>query len=554
MPDTAFGATRTVPPLWTRLDTFLLLLACLCALCASSLLHFPLTDSFHFGEFFAAALSMTKPLGNSPLPFTIHGGADVFPYLILKTVYGHDNNLIAKTALSYGGLSAIANLLMILTLISAAGVFHARAFWLLPFALFAQDAIGFRDLFFAVNFLIFVQLCKTPRNTASLRWLFSTMLGACLALGLLWTHDRGLVSLAIFMLPLLALRLGLGPIFLALFAFAFTLTFLAENLQGFSLNQLIENILFLVRTGGQWRYPTDLSVVGLAGVSVAVNGGMLLVLGRRMYAFRAEPAHFAILLCVALCLLAFMKIGLNRVDLQHAKMTLWAPLFALPLVVSKDQAGVFVLANHSKVRIFLGLFAVALAPLFLNTEVGRFLFVPFLLICLITANAVPSWLQKRLVFLAAALSFAFLLTNIIRPARAMLSGKTGFFSAQNWSLADNQAVSDPIVWAANTLRNAGAPCVFDMTNSGLINAYAKLPACTQFSYPVYAGSQDEASMLGAIVALKPAAVVISGTVDAFAIDGVPMPKRFPVLAARLEQDYSRQMCQFGFCIGYLTAK
>jgi hypothetical protein len=371
---------------------------------------------------------------------------------------------------------------------------------------------------------------------------------------LLWSHDRGLVSLASFTLPLFALRLRLGSLLVGLSTFALTLALLGAILQGLSLNHLIANILFLLRTGKQWQYPTDLSVIGLAGVSIGVNAVILLLLGRRIYDLRRQPEKLAVLLFVALSLLAFMKIGLNRVDLQHAKMTLWAPLFALPLIAFKGLSDVLPLASHPKVRITLGLGSLLLVPLFLNTEVGRYLFVPFLLICLIFALKVHTRLQRGFALLAIALSFSFLLTNIIRPARAMLAGKAGIVSVQNWGLSDEHAVSGSIAWAANALREAGANCVFDMTNSGLINAYSKLPACTQFSYPVYAGAEDEAGMIATIAARKPAAIVISGAVDSYKIDDISMPERFPALSAQLEQDYRHQICQFGYCIGYLASK
>lgn len=107
-----------------------------------------------------------------------------------------------------------------------------------------------------------------------------------------------------------------------------------------------------------------------------------------------------------------------------------------------------------------------------------------------------------------------------------------------------------VVWAAQTLEDGGAHCVFDLSNSGLINGLAQLPTCSQFAYPVYASPAYEDELIAAVLDSNPRAIVWSSADWGYAIDGRNMPARFPRLTTTLATTYPNEVCRSGYCIRF----
>ena len=120
------------------------------------------------------------------------------------------------------------------------------------------------------------------------------------------------------------------------------------------------------------------------------------------------------------------------------------------------------------------------------------------------------------------------------------------------SLPSNSAmVTDGVRWVSQELTNSGSHCVFDLSNNGVINGLTGLPACTRFSYLVYADQRYEDEILDSVRSSKPNAIVYSSTYWSFSIDGKSMHIRFPVLNNYLLENYPYEKCTFGYCVRYL---
>ena len=90
--------------------------------------------------------------------------------------------------------------------------------------------------------------------------------------------------------------------------------------------------------------------------------------------------------------------------------------------------------------------------------------------------------------------------------------------------------------------------MFDLSNSGTINALLALPSCSRFTYPVYAAAQHEQELIETVEREQPSAIVYSSTFWAFNFDGRSMHDRFPKLTGHLRLQYPVQECSFGYCI------
>ena len=113
---------------------------------------------------------------------------------------------------------------------------------------------------------------------------------------------------------------------------------------------------------------------------------------------------------------------------------------------------------------------------------------------------------------------------------------------------NSDVVPDGVLWASEQLRNSGTHCVFDLSNSGTINALLALPSCSRFTYPVYAATQHEPELIETVKREQPGAIVYSSTFWSFNFDSRSMHTRFPMLTEFLRVQYPVQECSLGYCI------
>jgi hypothetical protein len=107
-----------------------------------------------------------------------------------------------------------------------------------------------------------------------------------------------------------------------------------------------------------------------------------------------------------------------------------------------------------------------------------------------------------------------------------------------------------LLWSSETIVESGADCVFDLSNTGLINAVANLPACSQFTYPVYAGLQNEGKLITDLTRADPPVIVYRSDFWSYAIDGRNMAERFPALDAEIIKLYPREVCKYDYCLRF----
>lgn len=115
-------------------------------------------------------------------------------------------------------------------------------------------------------------------------------------------------------------------------------------------------------------------------------------------------------------------------------------------------------------------------------------------------------------------------------------------------------IADPgNAWAAKMIRDSRSKCLLDMTNSGIINAGADLPACIQASYPVYATKKFEDKLLREIENMDAKAIVYSSENWQYSIDDKDMKARLPKVDALLRNRYPVEQCNEKYCIRSLQA-
>jgi len=112
-------------------------------------------------------------------------------------------------------------------------------------------------------------------------------------------------------------------------------------------------------------------------------------------------------------------------------------------------------------------------------------------------------------------------------------------------------VDKGIQWVSAELSKAGSNCVFDLSNNGVINGVTALPACTKYTYPVYATQRYEGDMIQELQQRNPPIIVFYSTYWPFSIDGKSMHDRFPELKNYLLKTYQYEKCNFGYCLRYI---
>jgi len=131
--------------------------------------------------------------------------------------------------------------------------------------------------------------------------------------------------------------------------------------------------------------------------------------------------------------------------------------------------------------------------------------------------------------------------------------------AYNWiwmyeSTPTNTMLSSKgINWVAEELKKNHVECVFDLANNGAINGVADLPACTRFSYIIYADRKYEDEIIGRLRETKPETIVYSTKFWSYNIDDKPMSDRFPELDRFILKYYPFEKCAYDYCMRYLKS-
>jgi len=496
---------------------------------------FTFSDPFHQGEHFAFAQSL-KGASQTVDALSIHGALDFIPSLIGAQLWGGDHHFIPTFAI-YALLGTLAALLLFLIPGASQDAARRRGS-LFGLMLIGGVAVGYRDFFLLVSLCAFYALLATglrPGWRTALQLLF----GLSTAFGLYWSFDRGIAA---------AVSLGAATLYLAwadrrfvlsLLSFAAGLVLLANLNDVFSPRALIENVTVLVQTSAQWRYDPSDKTATLTAFALFINLLALgLFWGSHLKA-RTLGLHAAEAIGLTLLAVLFLKIGTNRVDLQHIHSALWVPgILAIRM-------------NHRNLPLKTPLLCLAFLGFAYAVQIG----VQFRSYCLpLIAGLIVYQFDSQRTAIRRLIKLAFLFSLLLVLFSAWK--RNGDPESYAWlrSLrapqSNWQSAEPAMQWVASELLRNKVGCVFDLSNNGIINGLTRLPACSRFIYPVYASAAYEDELIQSLANARPAALVYSSTFWSYRIDGRPMNERFPALDQFILQNYPQQTCQYGYCIRY----
>lgn len=517
-------------------------LAIVLGLHADGIPSFPAQDAFHNGEFVAAAVTALQGAPFDGVAYTIHGAVDILPALAANLFVPDRDMLLATTLVLYPILTMCAVVFTALASIQLGRRFGVAPVLMVPFILIAGLCVGWRDFFFALSLYIFARIVQDDLARGG-GTMAQILFGLVIAFGTYWSFNRGAAALIAFGPPTLWLAMQYRRYVISITTAILGFLAIGSSIPGISVQGYLENIVMLSQASSQWKHPRTLSqdlwwvlIVGMTVSAIAVAA---------LNARRGARSIAQIVLIVALLIASavYAKIGLGRIDQTHIVMGCWLPLLVVTLHLSPVH-----------LRSLSGLqFGIATIAAVVITYVSR--------------NHVATWPMAATLIITFAVLFGdrirahavLAMAALCLSVPILAAGKT-WVNVNNGTFAwlrelpnlppAEQAVTSGILWSATSLRESGAHCVFDLVNVGLINAVANLPACSRFTYPVYAGPQHEERLIADLQRTLPTAIVYKADYWSYAIDGRSMDVRFPALDSQILRLYPREECNLGFCLRF----
>ena len=87
---------------------------------------------------------------------------------------------------------------------------------------------------------------------------------------------------------------------------------------------------------------------------------------------------------------------------------------------------------------------------------------------------------------------------ILLPVRIIFQYTNGDYDwiKTNALLKKNEEIMDSsILWAQNKINDGNTVCLFDLSNSGLINADITIPTCTKYSYLAFSDHSNQTELI-----------------------------------------------------------
>lgn len=476
-----------------------------------------ITDLFHRGEYFSYFISVF----NNQEKFsylTIHGALDYIPAWLAFNIFGQTNYFF-WTILLY----EIANILSALFFYIIVAIFCREIviYYKIPIliiaAIIAPNFVNYRDLFLLISLFLYF-FCQQEMRLLIKRFI-EVALGLTVALNIFWSFDRGIAgtfSIGIaYSVMAYRKQISLNPLIYFVLAI-FLLHFYTDI---FDLRAYTENINFLIDTSSQWSYGLGLRPVIYSSMLFFLCLSSLTLLfksisnedifsGRLLVNANAKNA-----IVLGLLTIFFLKIGTNRADIIHIHWGMWPAVLAFLYAHGQHNKNFIPVQQESYI---FG------ERLFSFVGISRY----------------------------ANLCFLIIFTTLITPAS--LGDSFSFIKLLISPPANEEIVGDGINWIASELNKVKADCVFDLANHGIIIGLTAKPACTRFTYIVYANKSYEDEIIESLQNKKPPLIVYSSTNWSFNIDQKNMYDRFPVLKNYLDQTYPYEICKYGYCLRYLS--
>ena len=500
-----------------------------------------LGDPFHQGEHFAAAVSYLAGSGARFHPLAIHGVLDVFPALLAERLTGAGNYFLA-TEVIYCALNFAAAIALLAIAWELLRSKPNRWLLLLVVGLVAPFVVGYRDLLLLTSLYLFVMI--SGRNAAGPSGvLLKFGLGIAAAFGVFWSFDRGIAGTVALGAGVLTMLPRGRTHAIPLVAFVATITVLALCFDAFSLSNYLSNVRLLMDTSSQWRYVGQQSALELSTFALALNSVALTLFVLESWRSGSFERRVPQVLAFVLLALVLVKIGTNRADILHVYWALWVPMLA----------ALAFYGGTLKVRMA----AVILVAVVLIAAIGvarSYDDYAMLLVVALLGYATVSLLRLRHFQIVTAGLMVLIACGLWSVAASstnwLTGGRYAWIGRVLHSPANEEVSPPPVVWVAERLREQGVNCVFDLTNSGLINGLVRRPSCSRFTYPVYATTKYEQQLIDDLRAASPRALVYSSGNWSYRIDGKPMNERFQALDRFILTNYPVEACSVGYCVRY----
>jgi len=495
-----------------------------------------LADPFHSGEYFAALLSLIRQ--TSFVPLTIHGAMDYAPGLLSMFLFGKGHYFFA-TEMGYVLLAFLGAVFLFLLLLKfdLSGPQLIIAGFLIPWL------VDYRD--FSLIIPVWLYFLSVDQKPGARNFIFLLLLGLAGAFNFYWSANRGLAGAVSIGAALIILSFRDKRYLLPVGVFAAAVAALSFVHPVLALDHYLENLFILAKTSYQWGYglqrdPVILSIY----MALMLTGASALIVHQAAGGKTTKTTASA---CLMVFLLVFYyQISTYRADFFHIPMGLMACLIGISYWQSirlKPDRGP---AKFECAILWTLTALTVLVSIFFDQRYGIFL-VAFLLM-LIFQRAASGRNSRPVLLLILAVFYLAVGFGVgqhaVRGAYKWVSHI--FTPPPNAALA-----TKPMQWVSGRLIQSKTGCVFDMTNNGIINALADLPACSRFSYIVYADGKFENELIRCLDKTRPTAVVYSTTFWSYSIDGRPMRLRFPDLDRRIRERYPYEKCEYGYCLRYL---
>jgi len=497
-------------------------------------------DPFHHGEYVATLPSV---LAGKMDFFNIHGALDWIPAWLSHYFVGPDKYFL-PTMFIYDLLSVVAGLFLYLLVVQHTNLRSKFSLMILfASATLVSYLVGYRDLFLLVAiWLYFYQ--QNSMHPLAKTYLVNIALGIVVAINMAWSFDRGIAGIAGVLLPCLLLSFSQRRFILTICSFSITI-FALTQAGILSLTNYYENFLFLLNTSSQWSYGLSAEPVYLTVVVFLPTAAAIYILGKKLYRLMNTNRQESINLLVLLILnLLMFKIGTNRADAGHVVMAMWMPMLSF-LYLSKDcQSEESTVISHPFV-IALSTLAVFLYsasyPLFILLAIP-----PLTYVIGIKKHGNPMRLTgSNNLFLV--LVVIIVLVECVKVNLHYIKGEYSWMSSLPSPPNNHLIVDKSINWVSAEILDAKPDCIFDMTNSGLINGLTNLPACTKYTYLIYATQEYDVDILQHLQQRAPPVIVYSSHLHAMG----NMHAQFPKLESYLVKAYPYETCKFDYCLRYI---
>ena len=477
----------------------------------------PSIDRYHTGEFLVQLINLENGLNT----FTIHGAVNYVPAFISKFFFGDDYIVATPIFIRAFGIASSLLLTYICYLLLSKN--KNRSIISLFIFSISLSFITHRDVFLMLSILYFIKILNLTSSHVKVSTIHLTLFGLVMTLALFWSFDRGiagLVSIGIAYIYLLYKSKDYRLI-VPIASFLFSLTILSVTFNPTSIFHWFDNVLMLINSSSQWRFGSSFLTILLTSLaSIFLLFTIFNILqqakGNRDYIYKTY------LIFIFLLSIILFKRAINAPDILHILLTLIGVLLSTSLILGRESKINYTFIN-AKLD-FIALAALFVLGLFFQSLTLLYSSLMFAFIFIIQHDGKYLHLNKilavmSLVFFVLVSSYKVHRNDNLRPLTLHKESLNG------------------VHWAAQVLISHNEECIFDLTNSGIINALSNLPTCTKYSYPVYAPYKDEQQMLKQLKESNPNFIVYSSTFWAYTIYGKSMAIRYPKVDAFIKSNY-----------------